>query len=33
MAEYNNGDVVSLEAAYKLILPYITNHPNVGLIN
>jgi len=33
MATYNNGDVVSLEAAYKLVLPYVTNHPNVGLIN
>ena len=33
MAWYNNGDVVSLEAAYKLVLPYVTNHPNLGLMN
>ena len=33
MATYNNGDVVSLEAAYKLILPYVNNHPNIGLMN
>lgn len=33
MAAYNNGDVISLEAAYKLILPYITNHPNLNLLN
>lgn len=32
MKEYNNGDVVSLESAYLLILPYITNHPNIGLM-
>jgi predicted RNA-binding Zn-ribbon protein involved in translation (DUF1610 family) len=33
MREYNNGDVVSLEAAYLFILPYIDNHPNIGLMN
>lgn len=33
MMEYNNGDVVTLEAAYLLVLPYITNHPNVALLN
>lgn len=33
MAEYNNGDIVSLEAAYLHILPYITNHPNIALLN
>ena len=32
MAEYNNGDVITLEAAYLLILPYITNHPNIALM-
>lgn len=32
MAWYNNGDVVALESAYKLILPYITNHPNIALM-
>jgi len=32
MKEYNNGDVVTLEAAYMLILPYITNHPNMNLL-
>lgn len=33
MAWYNNGDVVSLEAAYKLVLPYVTNHPNLALMS
>lgn len=33
MRVYNNGDVVALEAAYKLVLPYITNHPNIALMN
>jgi len=33
MAEYNNGDVISLEAAYLLILPYVENHPNIALMN
>lgn len=33
MAEYNNGDVIALEAAYNLILPYIQTHPNIGLMN
>ena len=32
MAEYNNQDVITLEAAYDLILPYITNHPNMNLL-
>lgn len=32
MADYNNGDVVTLESAYMLILPYITNHPNIALM-
>lgn len=32
MKEYNNGDVITLEAAYKLVLPYITNHPNKALL-
>lgn len=32
MKDYNNADVVTLKAAYKLILPYITNHPNIGVI-
>lgn len=33
MEVYNNGDVVALEAAYKLVLPYVTNHPNIALMN
>lgn len=33
MAEYNDADVVTLEAAYDLILPYVTNHPNMGVIS
>jgi len=33
MKDYNNGDVVSLEAAYLHALPYMTNHPNIGLLN
>lgn len=32
MKDYNNGDVVTLEAAYMLILPYIVNHPNIGVL-
>lgn len=32
MKEYNNADVVTLEAAYMLIRPYITNHPNLALM-
>ena len=32
MAEYNNGDIVTLEAAYLLIRPYITNHPNLAVM-
>lgn len=33
MKEYNNGDVVTLEAAYLLARPYMNNHPNVALMN
>jgi predicted RNA-binding Zn-ribbon protein involved in translation (DUF1610 family) len=33
MRIYNNGDVIALEAAYDLVLPYITNHPNIALMN
>jgi DNA polymerase elongation subunit (family B) len=33
MKEYNKKDVILLEKVYKKILPYITNHPNVALIN
>ena len=33
MKEYNNGDIVTLEAAYNLVLPYVTNHPNLALMN
>jgi len=33
MKDYTNGDVVSLEAAYLHALPYMTNHPNIGLLN
>lgn len=32
MAEYNNGDIVTLEAAYLLIRPYVTNHPNLAVL-
>lgn len=32
MKWYNNGDVVTLKSAYYLILPYITNHPNMGIL-
>lgn len=32
MEEYNKNDVVLLEAVYKKLLPWITNHPNVALI-
>lgn len=32
MKDYNNGDIVSLEAAYLHILPYITNHPNLSIL-
>lgn len=30
MKEYNIQDIFSLEALYLRLLPYITNHPNVG---
>lgn len=30
MKEYNIHDVISLEALYKLFLPYINNHPNIA---
>jgi len=33
MKFYNNGDVITLREAYLLVLPYITNHPNMGLMN
>ena len=32
MKEYNNADVITLEAAYLFVLPYITNHPNMNLL-
>lgn len=31
MNKYNKQDVVLLEKVYLYILPYITNHPNLGL--
>lgn len=31
MESYNKGDVIILERLYKRILPWIINHPNVGL--
>jgi len=31
MKWYNNGDIVSLIAAYELIKPYALQHPNVAL--
>lgn len=30
MVKYCKGDVTLLEKVYKKLLPYITNHPNVG---
>lgn len=33
MKEYNDQDVITLEAAYLLVLPYVTNHPNQNLFN
>jgi len=30
MREYNIQDILSLEALYLKLLPYISNHPNVG---
>ncbi len=32
MEKYNKQDVVLLEQVYLKMLPYITNHPNVGII-
>lgn len=32
MIKYNNQDVVLLEKLYLLILPYISNHPNMATI-
>ena len=31
MREYNIHDIVSLEALYLRVLPYVVNHPNVGV--
>jgi len=33
MKDYNVHDVLSLEALYKLFLPYINNHPNIARPN
>lgn len=33
MKEYNIQDIYSLEALYLRLLPYISNHPNVGEYN
>jgi hypothetical protein len=33
MEEYNRGDVAVLEDVYFKLLPWIRNHPNVGLYN
>lgn len=33
MKQYNKKDVVLLERLYKKILPWIDNHPNMGLYN
>jgi len=33
MKKYNTQDVVLLEKVYLKLLPYITNHPNIGLMN
>ncbi len=32
MKKYNNHDVFLLREVYKRLLPYIQNHPNIGLI-
>lgn len=32
MVDYNNNDVILLEGLYKKLLPYISNHPNVSLL-
>lgn len=31
MEKYNKGDVIVLEGVYEKMLPWIRNHPNVGL--
>lgn len=33
MKWYNDGDVVTLKAAYDFILPYVTNHPNMAVLS
>jgi DNA polymerase III epsilon subunit-like protein len=33
MKKYNKQDVVLLEKVYDRLLPYMTNHPNVGMWN
>lgn len=33
MEEYNNQDVKVLEELYLIMLPYMDNHPNIGLLN
>lgn len=33
MCDYNIQDVILLEKVYKEMLPYMTNHPNLALIN
>lgn len=33
MEEYNKQDVVLLEKVYEKMLPYMNNHPNIGLMN
>ena len=32
MCDYNKQDVILLEKVYLALLPYITNHPNIGII-
>jgi hypothetical protein len=31
MADYNVGDIVTLQALYKAVLPYMKSHPNMSL--
>jgi DNA polymerase elongation subunit (family B) len=33
MVAYNKQDVVLLESVYNMFLPWITNHPNVNILN
>lgn len=33
MKKYNKQDVILLEKVYLKLLPYITNHPNIALMN